>query len=949
MKNVKNKLWLIFAILALVGFVTISCSNGSTDNSGSNPVAVTGVTLDQSVLPLIFGTTETATLTAIVAPSNATNKAVTWSSSNEEVATVDGGNVTAIAAGTTTITVTTADGGFTDTCAVTVYAEGSIVKITIEEIEGVYAPVAEETPVSVITETAQFTGTVAWSPEMDANGKFKSHTVYTAAITLTPKESFMLQGITANFFTVTGATTTNAADSGLVTAVFPATCGTQAEELVDKWYGLAAAAIPPITATPYYQFEDGGKAYSDGNHNDFFWTVDGNKIVITRLGSTQEAKFLVYGTTLTIYETTGTFLKNGVYYKQSTKGTAINAGDSDYTAGTLVTTFNVSNPMQWEAASSAISTGGNNRKYIINIIGDITIPHITGDMGSAMYTFGNSVDYSQNITVSIRGTGTLALSNTTPGSLLSVRNAHTVILHGLTLKGINNNDDALVVNNGTFIMNSGKITGNKNTGTDEYGNGGGIRNEPKDMLGGDFIMAGGEISGNSAKNGGGVYGIVQISNGKIYGNDVTDGSQNTASADGASLWGAALLGSYSGGTFTENANPNITSNENSTIWVVNGKRMYSDVGNPPNYLFDKVWYTSQENANKRIGNTIEFIDDGRIFEDEVYSGMTYSANGTALTVKKASQQESRTLSYAESGAGQERELKLTVGGSGTLLAGSYFMPNPDYVPTFDITNDAEWANAYTFANGKKGKLNFNIMNDVSGVAGTTTAISAAAGETLEITIKGIGAARTVSLSSNGSILLIGARVTVTLAENITLQGKAGNNTYLVYNGGTMIMNAGCRITGNTNSKSSADQRVYNMIGGVYNGGTFIMNGGEISNNYVTANGTTNYSTTWVDASGGGVYNGGTFTMKGGTISGNGASASGGNNTNRQAYGGGVENGGTFQIITGTISGNTISSKNGNGVSSGANLYGTATYGPNGTGSSLSTTSAAITVVDGVLQ
>ena len=62
----------------------------------------------------------TGTLVATVAPVTATNKNVTWSSSAPAVATVANGVVTPLTAGTTTITVTTVDGGKTDTCAVTV-------------------------------------------------------------------------------------------------------------------------------------------------------------------------------------------------------------------------------------------------------------------------------------------------------------------------------------------------------------------------------------------------------------------------------------------------------------------------------------------------------------------------------------------------------------------------------------------------------------------------------------------------------------------------------------------------------------------------------------------------------------------------------------------------------------------------------------------------------------
>ena len=82
-------------------------------------VHVTNVTLNKDKLELAEG--ETAQLKATILPTNATNKKVTWTSSNESIATVDqSGNVKAVSKGTATITVTTKDGGHTATCLVTV-------------------------------------------------------------------------------------------------------------------------------------------------------------------------------------------------------------------------------------------------------------------------------------------------------------------------------------------------------------------------------------------------------------------------------------------------------------------------------------------------------------------------------------------------------------------------------------------------------------------------------------------------------------------------------------------------------------------------------------------------------------------------------------------------------------------------------------------------------------
>lgn len=84
-------------------------------------IDVTGVTMSDASATIAIG--EDISLTATVAPADATNKNVSWTSSNTSVATVsDSGVVTGVAAGSATITVTTEDGGFTANCTVTVQA-----------------------------------------------------------------------------------------------------------------------------------------------------------------------------------------------------------------------------------------------------------------------------------------------------------------------------------------------------------------------------------------------------------------------------------------------------------------------------------------------------------------------------------------------------------------------------------------------------------------------------------------------------------------------------------------------------------------------------------------------------------------------------------------------------------------------------------------------------------
>ena len=103
------------------GYATPSSDTINGYNSGGGEtIDVTGVSLSPNSTSVEAG--KDVTLTATVAPSNASNQGVSWSTSDASVATVSGGIVTGVAEGSATITVTTSDGDFTATCAVTVTA-----------------------------------------------------------------------------------------------------------------------------------------------------------------------------------------------------------------------------------------------------------------------------------------------------------------------------------------------------------------------------------------------------------------------------------------------------------------------------------------------------------------------------------------------------------------------------------------------------------------------------------------------------------------------------------------------------------------------------------------------------------------------------------------------------------------------------------------------------------
>lgn len=116
----------IARILILTAFIVCCYGCGPIDTPetptpDTPAIKVESVTLNQEQLTLTED--DTYTLVATIAPENADNKDVEWTSTAPDVASVNTeGKVTALAAGTTTITVTTTDGSKTDTCEVTVEA-----------------------------------------------------------------------------------------------------------------------------------------------------------------------------------------------------------------------------------------------------------------------------------------------------------------------------------------------------------------------------------------------------------------------------------------------------------------------------------------------------------------------------------------------------------------------------------------------------------------------------------------------------------------------------------------------------------------------------------------------------------------------------------------------------------------------------------------------------------
>ncbi|OUP56919.1 Ig-like domain-containing protein [Pseudoflavonifractor sp. An184] len=157
-------------------------------------VPVNSVSLSPSTLNLVEN--ETGTLTATVEPSDATNKNVTWESSNTSIAAVDAtGKVTAIGAGTATITVTTADGGKTATCVVTVTAATvPVTGVTLNKTSTSLYVGDTEILTATVEPSDATNKNVTWSSDdtsvatVDASGRVTAVSAGTATITVTTED-----------------------------------------------------------------------------------------------------------------------------------------------------------------------------------------------------------------------------------------------------------------------------------------------------------------------------------------------------------------------------------------------------------------------------------------------------------------------------------------------------------------------------------------------------------------------------------------------------------------------------------------------------------------------------------------------------------------------------------------------------------------------------------------
>ncbi|MBN2039317.1 MAG: Ig-like domain-containing protein [Spirochaetes bacterium] len=155
------------------------------------PVPVTGVTLDKATSTIEAG--GSVQLNPAISPSNATNQNVTWSSSNTDIATVSSsGLVSGVALGTAVITVTTEDGGHSDTCEIEVssasvpvtHVDLNIENSTIYTGETVQL-IPSITPSTAVNQNVTWSSNAPGVADVSSNGLVLGKALGNAIITVT--------------------------------------------------------------------------------------------------------------------------------------------------------------------------------------------------------------------------------------------------------------------------------------------------------------------------------------------------------------------------------------------------------------------------------------------------------------------------------------------------------------------------------------------------------------------------------------------------------------------------------------------------------------------------------------------------------------------------------------------------------------------------------------------
>ena len=899
-KNVRRST-LAWVVVLMMMFTLLMPINAFAVNQQNNNIPVTGVTILHEAVSIHPNTL--LLIIPSVSPWNATNRNVTFQSAHPDIATVDAqGLIRGIAAGTTTVTVTTVDGGFTATTQVVVNPlGGQTVNIPVTGVT-----LSPET-VSIHPNTLyRVTPNVSPGNATNRNVTFQSAHPHIATV----NAQGWVRGIAAGTTTVTATTV----DGGF-TATTQVVVNPLGGQTVNSWEGLrtainAAPANQPTTINVVGNINSSAaSAIAIPTNRQITLVGDEGVRRINQTNNRQRHFTIASGATLTLGNNIilcGSMWNGG--------GVQVNAG------GTL--TMNegsvIENAFRQDVGGGVALSGSGSAertRATLNLNGGI-IRNNAGTNGGGVHLGTNSV---VNMTAgSIEGNRSTSTSSGAGGGGVML-NASTAVFN-MTDGTIRNNRAAtgtranaggggVRVTNGTFTMSGGaRIENNESTGTAATSGGGGIH-----QSGGRVHVNGGTITGNRSENqGGGVY-VAATTVGAFT---MTGGSiiNNTARMDG-------------GGIFSTQANHSLTvpTTAYRNLQIGGGVAFTGNVSRgasmPPNNrlahivttsssIFDYVLNNHDINYTGRLGQTESGVTSWAALRAEIaaapvnlptriqiagnFSAPTGSA-GNAIVIPA-----NRNIILV-SNEGSRRILTSTTGQRHFTIASGATLTLEN-----NITLRGDFNNSGGVQVNAGGTLVMNqgsIIEDCSrSTVGGGVALSgsgSAVGNRATLTMNG-GLIRNNSATNGGGVHL-GTNSVVNMSSG-SIENNRTHSTASGAGGGGVMLNASTAVfnmTGGTiiNNRSNTSTRTNAGGGGVrVSNGTFNISGqARIENNQASSA----LAGMPLTSGGGGIYqSGGRINMTGGAITGN----------TSDSQGGGVmvatSTAGAFTMTGGSITNNT---------------------------------------------
>ncbi|MDR2149016.1 MAG: Ig-like domain-containing protein [Tannerella sp.] len=399
---------LITAKAAGTATITVTTADGgktATCTVTVNPkiIYVTGVSLDKTALTMEIGDTEQ--LTATITPSDATDHNVTWSTGDASIADVSPtGLITAKAAGTAIITVTTDDGGKTATCTVTVnpkiiYVTGvSLDKTALTmEIDDREQLIATVTPSDATDHNVTWSTGDASVVTVSTTGLITAKAAGTAIITVTTDDGGKTATCTVTVNAVLSSDATLAAiavSSGTLTPAFSPNITEYTVEVANSVNSITLTATASHAAATVSG--DGTKSLSVGS-NVFYITVKAENgslrtyTVTVNRGKSSPVTVAVTGVSLNKY------------------AVSMKIGDSEQLTATVTPDNATDKKVKWSSSNSSIATVSSTGLIAAKKAGTVIVAVITDD-GDFMAQCWVSIQNSQTVVV---GEGEPAGSNGT--------------------------------------------------------------------------------------------------------------------------------------------------------------------------------------------------------------------------------------------------------------------------------------------------------------------------------------------------------------------------------------------------------------------------------------------------------------------------------------------------------------------------------------------------------